>query len=108
MTEMTIGSATKMLEEREWRFSALGRDGGSREAELRSKKTSVDQDAARVAALSEQLATRQRDLESRTAGLEAKYAQMSNKEQTLATELQRAGNLMEELDKKEREIRARD
>ncbi len=108
MKEMNIAAATKDLESRQSRISASEREVASREADLRSKKTSVDQDAARVAALSEQLATRQRDLESRTASLEAKSAQMSSKEQTLATELQRADNLMEDLDKKEREIRARD
>ncbi|TLZ77759.1 MAG: hypothetical protein E6K08_02580 [Methanobacteriota archaeon] len=108
MKEMNIAAATKDLEARQSRISASEREVASREADLRSKKTSVDQDAARVAALSEQLATRQRDLESRTASQEAKSAQMSSKEQTLATELQRADNLMEDLDKKEREIRARD
>src|SRR5439155_21421975 len=55
----------------------------------------------------DQLAMRQKDLESRTSVFEAKLADVTTREQTLATELQRADNLMEDLGKKDRDIRAR-
>src|SRR3989475_16829 len=62
----------------------------------------------RIAAASDQLMPRQKDSESRTATLEVKVTQASTKEQALATELQRADNLMEDLTKKEHDLRARD
>jgi len=74
---------------------------------LRTRKATIDQESWRVASLSDQLAMRQKDLESRTSVFEANLADIATREQTLATELQRADNLMEDLAKKDRDIRTR-
>src|SRR2546428_2196840 len=105
---MQIASALKDLEARQVRLAASERALGAPPADLRSKKTALEQESSRIVASSDQLMARQKDLEPRTASLEAKMGQASTKEQALATELQRAHYLMADLTTTEHDLRARD
>src|SRR5437870_12543652 len=104
---MEIATAVKDLEARQSKLAAAERDSAAIQGELRSRKTALDKEAARITTSSNQMTTRQKDLESRTPSLEAKMGEGSVKEQVLATELQRSDNLMADLTKKDRDVRSR-
>src|SRR5437773_1235464 len=69
------------------------------EAEKTAKRHSND--------LATQQAALEKGLEGHSADLESKLEEVATKERTVATELQRANNLMEDLGKKDRDLRAR-
>ena len=106
--ETEIAAGSREMEARLAKLAVSEKENATTSADLRAKKATIDQESARLSSLVDQSTARQKDLASRASTLEAKQAQAAKKEQTLATELQRADNLMEVLTKKDAEIRNRD
>jgi len=106
--ESAIAERAKTLDAREAKLSALAAETSRIGDELKAKRSELDLEAARLTNLAADIEARRADAEARMASAESKKAEMLQHERVLTTELQRAENLMEDLNRKEVEVKARE
>lgn len=106
--EVALSSRAKDLDDLGNRLTVLEKRGVETTEELRTRKASLDKEAERIASLAAQMDKRQAEEESRRTALEGRLADLAKRDQVLTTELQRADNLMDDLNRKEAELVARD
>ena len=106
--EMELTARTKQLDALQTRLADAEKKGAENANELKARKATLDQEADRLATTAAQLDKRSAEAESRHAAVETKLAEVVKREQVLTTELQRADNLMDDLNRKEAELTARD
>ena len=106
--EMELASRAKELDGVQARLAEIERKGTQAADDLKARKATLDQEADRLASLAAQLDKREAEAASRRAAVEAKLADVTKREQVLTTELQRADNLMEDLNHKDAEIVTRE
>ena len=106
--EVELGTRARELSALQERLATLEKKNNDASQELGQRKATLDLESERIAALAAQLDRRQAEDETRRAGTESKLADLANREQILTTELQRADNLMEDLNRKEVEIALRE
>ncbi len=106
--ELELGSKAKDLDALQTRLTEVERKSSEAVEAHKARKTSLDQESERIAALAAQIDKRQAEADARQAAVEGKLADVTKREQILTTELQRADNLMEDLSRKEAQIAARE
>ncbi len=106
--ELELASRAKDLDALQTRLAAAEKKNAEAADSLKSRKASLDQEAERVATLAAQAEKRGTEVESRRTAVEAKLTEVTKREQILSTELQRADNLMDDLNRKEAELQTRD
>jgi len=106
--ENELAARIRELEFRQGKLSVAEQANTAAADELRARKATLDQEAGRLATLAAETERRRAEDDARHASIEAKLEEIGKRDQQLATELQRADNLMEDLARKEASIQARE
>lgn len=106
--EIALATRTKELDTREAKLTAAAAEAARTGDELKSRRAGLDQEGSRLAKLAADIEARRADADARIAAAESKKTDLLQRERVLTTELQRAENLMEDLNRKEGEVKAKE
>jgi chromosome segregation ATPase/regulation of enolase protein 1 (concanavalin A-like superfamily) len=106
--EMDQTRKAKDLEDREARIAAASQKAATAADELKARRGALDRDAATLERGKADLEALRASLDARASAIDSKTSEVGQREQVLTTELQRAENLMEDLGRKDAELRARE
>ena len=106
--EMGLADREKEFAAREASLAAASQETARTSEDLKARQAKLDQEAKGLTTLAADLSGRKADLDTKAAAIEAKSTDLVQRERVLSTELQRAENLMEDLGRKEGEVKSRE
>ena len=105
--ERELTDRAKEVQEREARAVAAAAQNASAADEVRRRQSAVEREAVQLAKQKSELEAQRAALEAKLVSADVKIAEASDRERVITMELQRADNLMEDLGRKEAELKAR-
>ena len=108
LKEAELAARGKDLQGNQARLIAAQKELSAATETLKARQAGIDAEAARLAQAATNVEARMADARARGTSAETKMDEVIERERVLTTELQRAENLMEDLGRKDEEIRARE